>query len=89
MSALSSGFIFAFPYLFPQIIPEGTLPYFLITIPMAVVPGVLAWRAGSRWLIVFAIVAGLSPLLLTWVFIVLLKVLYVVTGGRYPGAEWL
>lgn len=88
-SAALSFFTIAFPYLFPGIFPEGVLVYFVITIPLGVVAGFCAYRSGSVWLILLAIIAGLSPLLVIWVVLAVLKLVFLVTGGRYPGPEWL
>lgn len=79
----------AFPYLFPSIFPEGTLVYFPITIPLGIVAGIFAYRAGSGWLMTLAVVAALSPLLAMYAVWAIMMVVYVVTGGRYPGPEWL
>ena len=51
--------------------------------------GIFAYFARNWWLMVFAVVAGLSPLLLIWIILLVMKIVYVVTGGRYPGPEWL
>ncbi len=89
VSALVSGAAIAFPYLFPSIFPDGALVYYVITIPLGVVAGVFAHVARSGWLMVLAVVAGLSPLLSIGVILVVMQLLYVVTGGRLPGPEWL
>lgn len=51
--------------------------------------GIFAYFARNWWLMVFAVVAGLSPLLLIWIILLVMKIVYVVTGDRYPGPEWL
>lgn len=66
-SILLSIFTIAFPYIFPSIFPEGTMPYYIITMPLGIVAGIFAYRIRSWWLIVLAIIAGLSPLLFAWI----------------------
>lgn len=88
-SILISSLAIAFPYLFPSIFPEGTLTYYTITIPLGIVAGIFAYFARSWWLMALAAIAGLSPLLLIWIILLIMKIVYVVTGGRYPGPEWL
>lgn len=67
VSILLSIFTIAFPYIFPSIFPEGTMPYYIITMPLGIVAGIFAYRIRSWWLMVLAIVAGLSPLLFAWI----------------------
>ncbi|RNE49394.1 hypothetical protein [Corynebacterium alimapuense] len=89
MSIAISLFTIAFPYLFPDVFPDGVLVYYVITIPLGIVAGFCAYRSGSNLLIALAIIAGLSPLLVMWVVLAVLKLVYIVTGGQYPGPEWL
>lgn len=63
--------------------PGGSLPYYTVTIPVGIVAGLFAYAARNWWL------AGLSPLLFFCVTMVLLQIAYVLTGGRFPGPEWL
>nr|WP_172688428.1 hypothetical protein [Corynebacterium glutamicum] len=88
-SIVISIFAIAFPYLFPEVFPDGVLVYYVITIPLGVVAGFCAYRSGNIWLVILAIIAGLSPLLVMWMVWAVLKLVYVVTGGQYPGPEWL
>lgn len=83
LSILLSLAAIASPYLFPSLFPGGSLPYYTVTIPVGIVAGLLAYAARNWWL------AGLSPLLFFWVTMVLLQIAYVLTGGRFPGPEWL
>ena len=89
LSALLSTTAIAFPYLFPSIFPEGTMPYYIITAPIGVAAGVLAYKSQSWLLVAFYILAGLSPLLFAWIIWVVIGIIYFVTGGRFPSAEWL
>lgn len=89
LSALLSTTAIAFPYLFPSIFPEGTMPYYIITVPIGVAAGVLAYKSQSWLLVAFSILAGLSPLLFAWIIWVVIGIIYFITGGRFPSAEWL
>ncbi|WP_225870465.1 hypothetical protein [Corynebacterium silvaticum] len=42
------------------------MPYYTITMPLGIIAGIFAYRIHSWWLIVLAVVAGLSPLLFAW-----------------------
>ncbi|AGF72401.1 hypothetical protein [Corynebacterium halotolerans] len=88
-SLLVSILVIAFPYLFPSIFPEGSVTYYVITIPLRMVVGIFAYVARNWWLMALAVVAGLSPLLFIWLILTLMKIIYAVTGGRYPWPEWL
>lgn len=78
-----------FPYLFPSVFPEGTLPYFTITIPLGIVAAVLAIRIRSFGLTVLAAASGLSPLLLIWLIMAALKLVFIVSGGYFPNESWI
>lgn len=45
--------------------------------------------ARSTPLNILAVFAGLSPLLIVWLIYAIMKIAYVVTGGTFPGPEWL
>lgn len=89
LSILLSLLAVTFPYLFPSLFPGGLLPYYTVTIPVGIVAGLFAYIARNWWLAGLAVVAGLSPLLFFWVIMVVLQIAYVLTGGRFPGPEWL
>lgn len=84
-----SVFTILFPYLFPGIFPEGIVPYYAITIPLGAVAAGLAFPRRNLKLMALGAFAGASPLVLIAAVTVILQIVFLLTGGRYPGPEWL
>ncbi|AIG63627.1 hypothetical protein CATYP_01855 [Corynebacterium atypicum] len=88
ISLLISALAAAFLFVFPDVFPEGLLPYFVITIPLGVVSAIFAYAAHRRWVMVLAVITGLWPLLYFFGFMALLQIVYVLTWGHYPPADF-
>lgn len=63
------------------------MPYCLITVPLGIVAFALAHAPAPTPLKILAVVAGLSPLLIVWRIYAVMTIVYVVTGGAFPGPE--
>ncbi|MDO4686412.1 MAG: hypothetical protein Q4A92_07660 [Corynebacterium sp.] len=84
-----SIFAIAFPFLFPNIYPRGILDYFVITTPLGVIAGVLAGIARNWWLLILAIIAAFSPMIIMWAAFTIVRIIYIFTLGNYPSDDWL
>ena len=84
-SALCSLLIMVFPfvdqYLF-RFSPEGFVPYIILTVPLGIIPGVLAWLGKSVRCGILAFLAAFSPFLLMCAMFMGAGLLYIVSGGR-------
>ena len=84
-SILCSLLIIVFPfvdqYLF-RFFPEGYVPYIIFTIPLGIVPFILAWLGKSVRCGVLACMAAFFPYLLMCAMFMGAGLLYIVSGGR-------
>ena len=56
-----------------HLFPKGTLSAIALTIPLGIVPGVLAWLGRSP---------AFSPVFLLWISYYVFMILYIVSGGK-------
>ena len=77
-SILCSLLIIVFPFVFP----EGYVPYIIFTIPLGIIPFILAWLGKSVRCGVLACIAAFFPYLLMCAMFMGAGLLYIVSGGR-------
>ena len=84
-SILCSLLIIVFPfvdqYMF-QLYSEGFVSYIILTIPLGIIPFILAWLGKSVRCGVLASMAAFFPYLLMCAMFIGAFILYVVSGGR-------
>ena len=68
-------------YLF-RFFPEGYVPYIIFTIPLGIIPFILAWLGKSVRCGVLACIAAFFPYLLMCAMFMGAGLLYIVSGGR-------
>lgn len=61
---------------------KGFVPFYPITVVMGIVAGGIAYFLKNWKLLLFAVIAGLSPLLVFFGAMIGAEILYVITGGR-------
>lgn len=65
-----------------HLFPKGTLSAIALTIPLGIVPGVLAWLGRSPRCGMLAFFAAFSPVFLLWISYYVFMILYIVSGGK-------
>ena len=84
-SFLCSVAIVIFPFVGDSVFhlfPKGTLSAIALTIPLGIVPGVLAWLGRSPRCGILAFFAAFSPVFLLWISYYVFMILYIVSGGK-------
>ena len=65
-----------------HLFPKGSLSAITWTIPLGIIPGVLAWLGRSLRCGILAFFAAFSPVFLLWVSYYVFMILYIVSAGR-------
>lgn len=65
-----------------HLFPKGSLSAITWTIPLGIVPGVLAWLGRSPRCGILAFFAAFSPVFLLWISYYVFMILYIVSGGK-------
>ena len=65
-----------------HLFPKGTLSAITWTIPLGIIPGVLAWLGRSLRCGILAFFAAFSPVFLLWISYYVFMILYIVSGGK-------
>ena len=84
-SFLCSVAIVIFPFIGDSVFhlfPKGSFSAIALTIPLGIVPGVLAWLGRSPRCGILAFFAAFSPVFLLWISYYVFMILYIVSGGK-------
>ena len=84
-SFLCSIAIVLFPFIGESvfhIFPQSNFSAISLTIPLGIIPGVLAWLGRSLRCGILAFFAAFSPVFLLWISYYVFMILYIVSGGR-------
>ena len=84
-SIIGSMIIALFPiigHLIFHLFPQGIFSALVFTIPLAVVPGVLAWLARSIRSGILAVCSAIFPIILFWLHYFIVTVLYFISFGK-------
>ena len=65
-----------------HLFPKGSFSAIALTIPLGIIPGVLAWLGRSLRCGILAFFAAFSPVFLLWISYYVFMILYIVSGGR-------
>ncbi|PRQ12350.1 hypothetical protein C1Y63_02025 [Corynebacterium sp. 13CS0277] len=89
VSLVLSLVAFVSPWVFAQIPGATMMTAFAVCIPLGIIAGACAVRVRSWWLLALAVLAAIAPFVMFWAAYAVLFVLYVITLGKFPGADWV
>ncbi|MDO4632032.1 MAG: hypothetical protein Q4A82_07105 [Corynebacterium sp.] len=88
-SFLVSALAFLPLFLFPKAVLHDFGTYMIITMPLGVGAAAIAYFVKSRKLTILALLAALSPVIMTFGLLLLIELTFIITDGRFPPHEWL
>ncbi|MDO4632033.1 MAG: hypothetical protein Q4A82_07110 [Corynebacterium sp.] len=89
LSFLIAIFVFALPFLFPGAFRRNFEANLLAAVPLGALAAVMAYTVRSWKLMIFALLAALSPVIDVFLLLFAIPFIYHATNGAFPPDEWL